>query len=435
MRHLTSRRWRRTVATAPAPPVPVLLFTLVFVFAVALAPAAAHSQAPGMSVSRAEAIETALRRAPRTAVARADSMAAAALVVLARQRENPVFGASYSESTPQAHFSLDIPVNWPSARAPRIAAARAGLDAATLRFAYARAALALDADTTYTRAQAHAARAALAARTLRDADSLLVLARVRRDAGDASELDVELATIFAGQAANAATRDSLAAVAARLALQSLMGSSADSMPVGLADSLELSSATVATSTRIDAVAPPGNTASLLVVASELESTAASARLRAERRRRLAAPSLSVGVETGNPGGPHGALPTVGIALPLPLFNRNDAAILAAQAEADRARASARLARLDASLAVAGARREASAARARVERSRRLVASADRIATLSLLAYREGAATLSSALEAQRSARETLAQFIDDVAQARIAESVLRLHSLTSFLRP
>ena len=83
--------------------------------------------------------------------------------------------------------------------------------------------MAYDADTTYTAALVAAARARLSARAARDADSLLTLATLRRDAGDASDLEVELATVSAGQLANAAAGDSLEAANAVIAVQALMG--------------------------------------------------------------------------------------------------------------------------------------------------------------------------------------------------------------------
>src|SRR6185503_12449505 len=83
------------------------------------------------------------------------------------------------------------------------------------------------------------ARARLTQRTARDADSLVVLATVRRDAGDASELDVQLAMVFAGQAANIAATDSLNALSALLAVQTAMGQPADTVRIALADSLAL----------------------------------------------------------------------------------------------------------------------------------------------------------------------------------------------------
>src|SRR5206468_10247444 len=95
----------------------------------------------------------------------------------------------------------------------------------------------LDADTTYTRSLAARAHAELSRRNARDADSLRRMAAVRRDAGDASDLDVELATVNAGQQANVAAADSLTYVSTQFDLQAVMGIRSDSTVVIPADSL------------------------------------------------------------------------------------------------------------------------------------------------------------------------------------------------------
>ena len=64
------------------------------------------------------------------------------------------------------------------------------------------------------------------------------------------------------------------------------------------------------------------------------------------------------------------------------------------------------------------------------RDRILIASANRVAEMSLVAYREGASSLPNVLEAQRSAREILAQYLDDLTAAWIATAELRVFSLT-----
>ena len=51
--------------------------------------------------------------------------------------------------------------------------------------------------------------------------------------------------------------------------------------------------------------------------------------------------------------------------------------------------------------------------------------------MSLTAYREGASTLPNVLEAQRNARDIRAQYIDDLARARIASATLRALTLTA----
>ena len=177
------------------------------------------------------------------------------------------------------------------------------------------------------------------------------------------------------------------------------------------------------------------TRTLIVNAAEQELRAADLEVQFERRRLLAAPSLSLGFESNNPGGQNGALPTIGIAFPLPIFNRNSALILAAQAAQSRSAALLAATRLEVNAAIAQARRASVVARARAERSARLVAGADNIAALSLLAYREGASTLLNVLEAQRTSRATLAQYIDDLASARNATGLVRLLSLTVATKP
>ena len=375
------------------------------------------------AISRAEAVAIALASSTRHTLARADVASATAQLSVARQYENPALTTSYSGSAPQAHVTLDVPIDWPGLRAPRMAAARAQLGAATVRLTLADVLLAFETDTAYTRAQALTAQADLLVVTARDADSLLVLARVRRDAGDASDLDVEIATLSAGQLANAASVVSTNAATALLRLQRTMGVSADSVQFVLADTMGLSARTP--------VVPPdvATGVPLSVAAADLDVRAAEALARLERRRSVGAPSLSLGVEAVNPGGPGGPLPLVGVSLPLPLFNRNRAAIARADADVARGRTQLRQAQLEQQFDMRFAQAEALAARTRTDQSLRLLASAERVGALSLLAYREGATTLVNVIEAQRAAREARAQWLEDLAAVQIAE---RLQQLLAF---
>jgi cobalt-zinc-cadmium efflux system outer membrane protein len=378
------------------------------------------------AVTRAEVIQAAVARGPRLAIARADSTAAQAGLALARQFANPVAGVSHSKSAPTEHYSLDVPLDFPWLRSSRIGAAQAFSGAATLRFAFEREAVAYEADTAYTRALASASRSRVSARTARDADSLLTLAKLRRDAGDGSELDVQLAAVNAGQQANAAAMDALDAVAALLSVQAVMGRPADAPTIALTETLSVA---------VPLLAGTGGTP-LLISAAEEESRAADLSLTLEKRRLLAAPSLSLGFESHDPSLDHSSvLPTIGISLPLPLFNQNGAAVMAAAAQRDRARAMLAAAHIDIMLALARARRSQAVATERAARSQRLVDGANRVAELSLLAYREGAAALPSVLEAQRTAREALQNYVEDVAAARNAAGLVRLLTITSNSAP
>ncbi|HEX9280022.1 MAG TPA: TolC family protein, partial [Gemmatimonadales bacterium] len=124
----------------------------------------------------------------------------------------------------------------------------------------------------------------------------------------------------------------------------------------------------------------------------------------------------------------GLLPTFGIALPLPLFNRSGGEAAQAAAARDRARAELELVRRETAADLARAQRELAAARARVRRDQEILASADRVAAMSLQAYAEGAVALANVLEAHRNAREALGRYIDDLAAADAAAATLRLLS-------
>jgi cobalt-zinc-cadmium efflux system outer membrane protein len=154
----------------------------------------------------------------------------------------------------------------------------------------------------------------------------------------------------------------------------------------------------------------------------------------QRRSVWAAPALIAGFDWGDPTNP-GLLPNVGVSLPLPLFSRGRGPIMQAEAELQRARAELALARAEGAARIARARRERDIAFAKVSRDRVLLASANRVAAMSLTAYREGQSSLPNVLEAQRNARDILGQYIDDLSEAWNARSSLRVYTLSAVSLP
>ena len=368
-------------------------------------------------VTRAQAVAAALERGARAALGRADTAAAAGALHAARLYPNPALAASYTKDVPHYHVLATLPLDLPWLRAARVGAAASARDAARYGFAFEQAAIRFDVDTTYTRALAALAHARLSRHTARDADSLLAMAELRRSVGDVSELDVRLAEVNAGQLENVAADDSLAAVEALLAVQLAMGLPADAATIALADSLAPPPDSL-----------PGAGGAPLPVAAAAASLAAEERaVTLAHRNVLPAPGLQVGFDNGDPS-QAGLLPTVGVSLALPLFNRNGGEVAQAVAARDRARANLDLVARQTAAARARATRDYAAARARLARDRRLLASADRVAAMSLQAYGEGAVALPNVLEAQRNAREALGRYIDDVAAADGAAAAVRLVS-------
>jgi len=379
------------------------------------APIAAQAPSP---LTRAEAVQTAMERGARLGVARADTLVASAQLIAARARPNPTLSGSYSAAVPNYHVSADFPIDLPGLRQTRIRAAELGVQAAQYRFLSARAIIALDADTTYTRAVAARDRLALSRRNALDADSLLHMVERRRDAGDAAEMDVALARVNAGQQQNIAVGDSLTWISALLDLQGVLGMVSDRLEIRVADSLVMppEAAVAGQATLTEAAA-----------GLSLESATLSARL--QHRSIWSTPSVSLGFEYHDPGGQTGILPTFGLGIGVPLFDRNRGAIALAEAEQARAAAELTLARVQTRNQIAHAIRERENALSRVARDQQVVTSANLVVTMSLTAYREGAQSLPNVLQAQRTARDVLAQYIDDLANAWIATAELRALSL------
>lgn len=383
--------------------------------------AVARTQEP---VTRQQAIESAVTLGARAGVARADTLVGSAQLRAARQWDNPSLTATYSRAVPTHHEVVDLPLDLTGVRSARIRSAESTRLASQYRFQFERAAAALDADTTYTRALAAAEHLRLARRNAKDADSLRRMSIVRRDAGDASELDVLLATVNAGQAANVTAADSLTYVSTLFDLQAVMGLDADRVVIIPIDSLALPASHSADAVPLRA---------LPVAAAEQALTAADLTVRAQRRSIFTPFSIQAGIEHGDPSQP-GILPTFGVSIPIPLLNRNRGPIALAEAERERARAELALVRIETQSTIGRAIRSRNLALEKIQRDRLLVESATRIAAMSLTAYREGAQGLPAVLEAQRNARDILSQYIDDLATAWIATATLGLYNLTPSTR-
>jgi len=390
-------------------------FRIALVAACAVSAAPIAAQAP---LTRADAVQTAMERGARLGVAQADTAVANAQLIVARARPNPTLNGSYSAANPNYHVSADFPIDLPGLRQTRIRAAQLGVSAAQLRFLSARATLALDADTTYTRAVAARERLALSRRNALDSDSLLHMVERRRDAGDASEMDVELARVNSGQQMNVAAADSLTWISALLDLQAALGMVSDRLEINVSDSL---------------TTPPGATtagqSTLTEAAASMSLESATLAARLQHRSIWSTPSISLGFEYHDPGGQTGILPTFGLGIGIPLFDRNRGAIAQAEAERLRAAAELTLARVETKNRIAHAVRERENALSRVVRDQQVMTSANRVVTMSLTAYREGASSLPNVLQAQRTARDVLTQYIDDLASAWIATAELRVLAL------
>ena len=393
--------------------------------ALALSPSTSYSQQP---VTLSEAVSASVR-GPAAVLASLDAAAGRARVAIARSITNPTLSASYTENTPRQHADLSLPIDFLFTRSLRVRAAERGLSAAELQLAFQQANARYQVTAAYARAAAAFSRALLARGTARDADSLLSMAALRQRAGDASRLEVELARINRSDAAIRAAQDSANAVLTVLEVQRLMALPNDRVRIVLADSLARLAVDDDDEAGAWGVADSVTAGTPIAVAAaqrELESRTLA--LAAERRRVVGAPAISVGVEAGLPERP-GLLPTVGVSFPLPFLDHNRGNVGLATVERDRAFALLEIARRDAAGNLANALRSRALAAERVQQTRELLATADQIAALTLVAYREGEAGLSFVLEATRRARDLRDSYITALAELLSAQAGVRLYSL------
>jgi cobalt-zinc-cadmium efflux system outer membrane protein len=378
-------------------------------------------------ISLDDALAAARAAGPALRVARADSAAGAARLLSASAFPNPSLTLGYSKSPPPYHIEIEQPFEFPWLRRSRMAAARLHAEAAAIGTDIASARLRYDVEAAYASASVASAIASLSAQNARDADELVRIAVARRDAGDAADLDVDLARVFDAGQHRTASVDSLAAVVATLELQSAMGIAGTAVEVVPSDTFI---ATPIGTTRATAAATP----SLALQQADLESQAAAAALSTARRSsRFSEIAIRAGVETGD-SEQRGLLPTLGVSLPIPLFNRNRGAIAEARADRDRATALLEQARLEQALGLAVAENQHRTQQVILAQDRAGLEDARRVAARAQTAYREGEYPLASVIEAQRNARDALRQYYEDMGTLWLSQAAFTL-ARTTGMRP
>ena len=382
---------------------------------------AAPVRAQTRSLTRVEAVQAATDSGARLGLVRMDTVDAAARLVAAKVRHNPELALDYSRDIPHYHAFIGLPFDLPRSRKLRIRAAESNFDAADLRFQLGRATIALDADIAYTKAIAARQHLALARRNSEEADSLLRIVEEKRAADKATELDLETARLNAGLQTDAVVADSLKYMLAVLDLQGILGVTADRVVLRPTDSLTVPPD------------PPTPGKTLSVTASEYAVQAATSSALFERRWFLPQPALFFGLDWGDPE-VKGIEPAVGLAVGLPLLNRNRDGKALADAEVSRAQAELALAKLDAERHILRATREREVALSGAKRDQTTMIRTSRIAAMALESYREGKSSLSIVMTAQKNARETVARYIEDLEDAWVATAELRLLALQPTVR-
>lgn len=326
-----------TPAFAQAPPSPVLPLTLRDVLMQAYAGAPVGQEATAaVDVERGRLAQARLRPNPELSVS-VDQFAGS----------GPLSGTRQAEST----AALALPIELGGKRAARVAIGEAVLTGALARLTLTRLDLARAVREAYAAAHGAQALEALARDEAALAAEIERTVRLLVEGGREPPLRLVTATVERANADAAVAVATGEAAAARARLAALIGRSDTAFT--LADPVIQAAGTSA--------APPD------LAAADADVARARAQLRLERSLRTPDPRLTFGVRRLSAEGANALV--AGVAMPLPLFNRNRGAIAAAAAEQRRADA----ARLRAGFDLEARARAASA---RVEADRARLAALD-----------------------------------------------------------
>ena len=399
----------------------------VFVIATLLATAAvAQSATESAALTLGEAVAKARLQAPALLGAEAVVRSAEANVQLSGLRPNPTLSIEAENVMGSGRYagfgggekttSLSMPLELGGKRQARVRVAEAEHAVAGLGAASALADVTLRLTEAFIALAASERRLAVdhAGREL--AERAFVAARARVRAGKVSPIEEQRADVLRINAHVRLDKATRAVELGRRTLMRLTGSPAPSTISANWFEVLDPSAIAAASER-----------SLSIATAEAEVAAATARVDAARRYMVPDVTLTAGVRRYGESRDKAA--TLGLSIPLPLFNQGTAGLARTRAEVDRATAARNAATLEFEQAAAQAQAEVAdgLAGARAA-SGPALAAAEEAARIARIGYAEGKFPQLELIEAERSLAETRESAIDALAALHTARARLaRLH--------
>jgi outer membrane protein, heavy metal efflux system len=364
-----------------------------------------------------DALRRSLAVAPVLAQARAGIDAERGRLAQARAFPNPeaaIEAENFAGSRELSGFdgaevtvSIEQPIELGGKRAARVAVGRAALEAAEVRARLARLDLEGAVRRTYAQAAAAQERVSIAEAEAKTADEIYDAVSKLVAAGREPPLREARARVEQATAKAAALTAAREHEAARRQLAALIGGDGNF--------------TVdANALNRPVTAQAGDPADPVDVAlALLEAERARAQVRVERAGRLPDPRLTGGVRRLE--AEDSTALVAGVALPLPLFNRNGGNIAAAAAEARRAEAALAQAELEARVRSANARGALETAQAQAQTfASAVIPAAEEALRVARLGYAAGKFPYIELLEAQRALGQARRQRVDaalEVARA------------------
>ncbi|MEJ2818031.1 TolC family protein [Caulobacter sp. CCG-8] len=336
--------------------------------------------------------------APRLALGAAETRAAEGQATQAAARPNPILGLMVENaagSGPYKDFdgaettlSIEQPLELGGKRAARTAAAQADLAAAQARAALGQVDFARDLALAYADAEAAQQRLAIA-----------------RDGADLAQADARAARLLVDNGKEAQVRAIQAEAGLATARADLVAAQAEA-ETALARLSALTGSpetyTAVAGGILDAVpaAPPTEPAfSPAVATARAERDAAERRIAVERARRTPDLAVSLGVRQFQSDDSTAAV--FGVSVPLPLFDRNRGAVVAATANAQVAQARLAMAQAEQDGDRRAASAQVAAAGQTLEASRQAEGAASEAYRLARVGYDAGRLPLSELLAARR----------------------------------
>ena len=364
--------------------------------------------------------------APRLSEAAANVRQAEGLARQAGARPNPTASVdveNFRASTPfgadqaQTTYSIGQAVELGGKRSARVAAGRAGLDAARAQLVQSQADYAFALADAYAVAEAAERQVALAEESLVLAEDVLRAARALVDAGREAELRSLQAqsAVTAARATVDAARAERAGAYARLT--ALSGSPAPF--TSLSQSLLTTVGATPLDRNIDVIKTPA------VLAAEADREAAARRVRVERTRAI--PDVTVSAGMRRLSFDNSTALVAGVSVPIPVFDQNRGNISAAQGELQASEARLSAARLDAQAELRTALSQIEAADTRVAAAIESEQTAAEAFRLTRVAYEGGKSPLLELINARRALADARTQTIEaQLARLRAEAGLARL---------
>lgn len=334
----------------------------------------------------------------------------------------PYHGSSQAQTT----FSLSEPLELGGQRGARIALGRAGVRSAEAQRVQARIELAFDMALAYAEAEAAQARTAVltddVSRAREDVRSAHALVTAGKDSDlRALQADASAAT---AEAELSAARAELVGALARLASLAGSGESYSAVTPSL-----LIRASSASSITTEQRAPLDSPAVRSAIA---ERDVAGSRVVVEEKRGIPTPSLSVGMRRFQ--GEDSTAWVFGIAVPLPLFDRNRGEIAAARAELREAQERENATRVETQAAYQAVVAQMQAAESRRTAADQAEAAAREAYRLARIGYEAGRSPLIELLSTRRMLTEAQSRALDArVARVATEASLARLAGRLPFV--